>query len=71
MQGPGVKLLPKRAGVFENGPESNRDACAVVGHIKEENSKGWIMAESGTFVPKASFEEVERHWDLSDEGGDK
>lgn len=63
MLGPSVKLLPKRSGVFASGPESNREALRVVGHVKEENERGWVIAECGTFYPKETYEEVERRWD--------
>lgn len=63
MQGPAVKLLPRRSGVFENGSEENRERLAYVGHVKEENERGWLIAECGTFVPKACYEEVERKWE--------
>lgn len=63
MQGPAVKLLPRGAGVLESASDKVLESLAVVGHVKEENPKGWIIAECGTFVPKSSYEEVAREWD--------
>lgn len=68
MQGPAVKLSPKRAGVLESARDDVLEKLTIEGHVKEENTQGWVIAECGTFVPKDCYEEVERSWNPTETG---
>ena len=66
MRGPTVKLLPKVAGILENAGEDSREALGVEGELREESLEGWVLADTGTFYAKTTFEEVDRNWEGPD-----